>query len=404
VNASLPVTPNVLAVEPVAPQRAAKRGLVVESLDAWRGFAALWVVLVHAVVPTMLTRFPEIAQSTLYRFPLYGALGVPIFFVISGFCIANAAVVLVGSPNGSRRFVRARFRRLYPPYIVMTAIAFIAAIGAGFAVRAHVLASSALALENPLKQGWVYYFSALTMTQIPLNQTPILAPFWSLSYEACFYAIVLAGLVLASRSRRIDLVTLLHGVTALSILLFIVNPGAAFFPLDRWMQFGVGVLLYDLLRNPGQLRPRIVAAVLTVGILVGCALHPQLGWAGIDKPAMSIQLLTCLATALLIWLTAGIDRQLLRFMPVRWLAKVGTFSYSLYLSHFLVLGIVLQAFKRLHYTEHTFIIVFLAEVAVSVVAGYGFYRICEVHFTSKKAKRIHQEATLTPLHDVTALA
>ncbi len=394
----------VAIAEPVAPQRAATRGLVVESIDAWRGFAALWVVLVHAVVPTMLTRFPEIAHSLLYRFPLYGALGVPIFFVISGFCITNAAVVLVGAEGSARRFVRARFRRLYPPYAVMTVIAFLAAIAAGFAVRAHVLTSSALALENPLKQGWLYYFSAVTMTQIPLNQTPILAPFWSLSYEASFYAIVLAGLFAASRWRRVDLIPLLHGVTALSLVLFIVNPAWAFFPLDRWTQFGIGVLLYDLLRHRGERRPRIVALVFTIGILAGCALHPQLGWGGIDKPAFSIQLLTCLATGLAIWLTAGMDKQLLRILPVRWLAKVGTFSYSLYLSHFLVLGIVLQAFKRLHYTEHTFFIVFLAEVALAVAAGYGFYRVCEVHFTSNKAKRIHEVATLAPQHESVALA
>ena len=115
-------------------------------------------------------------------------------------------------------------------------------IGAGVAVHAHVLASSALALENPLKQGWVYYFSAITMTQIPLNQTPILAPFWSLSYEACFYAIVLAGLAIASRVRRLDLIALLHGVVVRLLVLHFLEGDAdiaaeqlVFEPLRPWV-------------------------------------------------------------------------------------------------------------------------------------------------------------------------
>jgi len=45
-------------------------------LDAWRGVAALWVVLLH-------TRLPGI-PAPLYAWSAGGHLGVPMFFVISG--------------------------------------------------------------------------------------------------------------------------------------------------------------------------------------------------------------------------------------------------------------------------------------------------------------------------------
>ncbi len=369
------------------------RGLVIESLDAWRGFAALWVVMVHAVVPTMLTKFPGLAGSALYRLPLLGALGVPIFFVISGFCIANAADVLVPRADGRIKFVQARFKRLYPPYIIMSAIAFVASILAGIAVHKHIIPSSYLAGFDPLHAPFVYWFAAVTLTQMPLGQTPILAPFWSLSYEAAFYVVVLAGLVVASRVAKLRLVTVLHVVTALAIVLYIVNPALAIFPLDHWPQFGVGVLLYDLLRNPHERRAQITALVLGAGVAIAAIAHPTLGYGGIDKPPISVQLATSLLTGLIIWGTYRYDREILKFAPVRWLASVGVFSYSLYLSHFLILGIVLQLFKHVHYTEHTFIVVFVAQVVISVAGGWAFYRLCESRFISKKAKRIHEEAT-----------
>lgn len=53
-------------------------------LDASRGFAALWVVMLHV----SLLGLPQ----PIYEFSSFGLLGVQMFFVISGYCIANAAL------------------------------------------------------------------------------------------------------------------------------------------------------------------------------------------------------------------------------------------------------------------------------------------------------------------------
>jgi hypothetical protein len=61
----------------------------------------------------------------------------------------------------------------------------------------------------------------------------------------------------------------------------------------------------------------------------------------------------------------------------------------------LVLGIVTQVFKRIDYNDR----MFAAEDVVAIAARYGFFRVCETHFTSNRAKRIHRESTIAPLRE-----
>src|SRR5689334_17881239 len=84
-------------------------------LDAWRGVASLAVVAFHwAEIATR--RAAALDMNPLYAVSHYGALGVQIFFVISGFCIANAGMATLrrGEPLGT--YARARIRRIYPTY------------------------------------------------------------------------------------------------------------------------------------------------------------------------------------------------------------------------------------------------------------------------------------------------
>ena len=99
------------------------------SIDALRGVAALGVVLYHAVLQTA-----GLVPGNLFRWPVesikflssFGYIGVFLFFVISGFCIH-----LQWARNRSRgnskspsflAFWKRRVRRLYPPYIVALAL------------------------------------------------------------------------------------------------------------------------------------------------------------------------------------------------------------------------------------------------------------------------------------------
>lgn len=100
-----------------------------QSIDALRGVAALGVVLYHAVLQTA-----NAVPNNLFQWPVkgvqfltsFGYIGVFLFFVISGFCIHLqwARAQTSGQPHkiefGS--FWRRRLRRLYPPYLIAFAL------------------------------------------------------------------------------------------------------------------------------------------------------------------------------------------------------------------------------------------------------------------------------------------
>jgi peptidoglycan/LPS O-acetylase OafA/YrhL len=92
-------------------------------VDALRGAAALGVVLYHTVGANAqfgprILRWLAVPVVPALRF---GYVGVFLFFVISGFCIHLSrakARVENNPPVGFGAFWKRRFRRLYPPYII----------------------------------------------------------------------------------------------------------------------------------------------------------------------------------------------------------------------------------------------------------------------------------------------
>ena len=91
------------------------------SLDLWRGVACLMVVLHHAgfivdggdLTPSQ----PDYAARTfVVGFFKQMELGVPLFFVISGYCIAASADANRRKGASPWTFLIRRVRRIYPPY------------------------------------------------------------------------------------------------------------------------------------------------------------------------------------------------------------------------------------------------------------------------------------------------
>lgn len=79
-------------------------------IDALRGFCIIMVVFFHylAGVNSFYLNFPRDIQL---HFP--GWLGVDLFFIISGYCIAMTAL----SSNSVADFLAKRFARIYPAYV-----------------------------------------------------------------------------------------------------------------------------------------------------------------------------------------------------------------------------------------------------------------------------------------------
>ena len=99
-------------------------------IDVCRGAAALWVVCVHHTYsPAFVEQLPRVHQ-----FLKAGFLGVPMFFVVSGYCIAASADGCVRKRESTGGFLRRRFLRIYPPFwasllVVVGAIPLVSCLG-----------------------------------------------------------------------------------------------------------------------------------------------------------------------------------------------------------------------------------------------------------------------------------
>src|SRR5262245_25324420 len=97
-----------------------------DTLDAWRGIACLLVIVYHStlfgVAPADWDRVIQ-SGGSVWDWTLMactqGKIGVPIFFVISGYCIAASAESVRGNRHGAGAFFVRRFRRIYPPYWIL---------------------------------------------------------------------------------------------------------------------------------------------------------------------------------------------------------------------------------------------------------------------------------------------
>src|SRR5579871_4644886 len=105
------VSGTAAASEPIIHSTHESRTLRYDSLTLWRGVACLLVVLYHSVLYRHFAS-ENFVFGLLHQF----WMGVPIFFVISGYCITASADALRKDPVPVRRFYWRRFRRIFPPY------------------------------------------------------------------------------------------------------------------------------------------------------------------------------------------------------------------------------------------------------------------------------------------------
>jgi len=380
------------------------------SLDAFRGIAALWVVMDHACVPYITGEGALLKNSPIYFLSSFGSLGVVMFFVLSGYCIAGAVYKALANGRTPLQFARDRILRIYPPYIATCILAVFIGFALNEAQRFHLIPRPNHQMN--LKQGWDYWFANASITQIECHQPFLVIVFWSLCYEIVFYAVMgclfaafrpllnYGFIPLERTSRFFSLVIFL--ITSMSLGWLIINPTHCPFPLDLWYQFGIGALLFFAMlesSRDGRSFSRLTDPRWHLGITFfvlflfsifrnitfvnGLALHEFV----VGKPSTRIQTACALFFVILLILIRPFDRIAARLSLIRPLSSLGTISYSLYLTHTLVQPFFDSGLRRLGFSGSLYILTFLVEVVISIVFGFIFYRLIECHFISPGAKK-----------------
>lgn len=153
----------------------------VPALDGIRGIAIAAVMVAHA------------APESLLFVAKWGALGVDLFFVLSGYLITNILLNTAGKPGYFRNFYARRFLRLFPVYygwLFVLAFLFPAL---------HRLVNTSM---PDYSGNWWWYLGYLSNWK-PNGGAgdPYLGHFWSLAVEEQFYLLWPTVVLLAGRTR-----------------------------------------------------------------------------------------------------------------------------------------------------------------------------------------------------------
>ena len=370
-------------------------GRAMPELDALRGVAVLLVLLFHGLTYPFgdASRTGTTgAAHWLMRLSTIGWIGVPLFFVLSGFLITGILLDEKRSPRFFRDFYVRRALRILPAFAAVLALLKLLGIAGWpfFLLSAAFLSNFASALAIPMAY-------------------PVL---WSLAVEEHFY-LVWPALVRFTSMRGTVLVA--AAIVAFEPILrataFHVGWGA-YLGVHTWYSLdglAMGSLLAVAVRHAWFTRQRLVrlalggvgAVLLAAGAMVPLGLASRetpLG-AALQPSVMSAGFLLVLLGAILVG--AGPHRALVR-VPL--LSFFGNVSYGLYLVHQLVmLGLNRLAFGFAGWTEGAYygridriVLRFVVLVLVSTLVAWVSRWTYEQRFLLMKSRLAPRRARLAP--------
>jgi exopolysaccharide production protein ExoZ len=300
---------------------------VLGNVQALRAIAALMVVMVHAYAVES-TYLPGRPWAT--PFHLLGTFGVDLFFVISGMVMVTTSSAFFGRSGGWRDFLARRATRIYPPYLIVTALVLV------------------IYLYDPLVTG--YHRSAppdflASFLALPQPGEPLLVVGWTLSYELVFYAVFAFALRFEQRRLVAVAAAWLLAVVLVNALGPNGNPWVRVLGSPLNLEFAWGMLIGAAVLRGALAAPRALFALAVLAIVVTCV-HTAYA----DREFLAITwtrpFAVGLPMALLVYAALGLEQR--RVVAPRWLRAQGDASFALYLWHVPVIGAIGLALHQLH--------------------------------------------------------
>ena len=334
-------------------------------LHILRGIAAMLVLFGHVSVATKYA-FPYVLNA----FGHYQNLGVYVFFVISGFVVPWSLQVQRYTIRQFPRYMLRRLVRLDPPYLAMVAVGLgVAAVHSRHAGTPFPFTASTIALH-------LGYLAGLA------DRPWIVSVFWTLGIEFQFY--ILMGLVF-------PLFALVPGWVASETRVGPATLGlSSRIPTDRGLLLAtaafvlIEITLVFVFSGAGW---TYYSGYFIVGILAFAVRASGLHWAalvaygfagagvgGFTLPWTLVVVVGLLVVALpdrlpWVWDT----------WPGKCLSGLGQISYSLYLTHPVVVGLLTVRAARVGWmsTAVKASAVYAAEVVLCLGVATVFYYVCE---------------------------
>lgn len=344
----------------------------IDSLQLLRTIAVSLVILLHAC-SNGVTKFAAGSPiSSFYHLETWGAIGVDLFFCISGF-IMTIVIPSYVKPGGWKTFFVKRAVRILPLYYLLSALLIFTTI---------FLHHESANVQSAVKT--LIFFPLFDKGTAVL---PLMGVGWSLSYEIYFYTLI--GILLIFRKdpyRR--MLFLIAVLSMIGLLIDTESPLLKFLTSPVLLEFGFGIvcgLVYQkfdtLALSSGQKKAISLCLLITGLALMGVTIFVSPGFSlhsitlvqNVNEKAFYRAMLWGLPSAIFM-LGTILSMQSFKKSTPAILILAGDASYSCYLIHTKLYLMVAYVFKYLSLGSIFYLIIIIpACLLISIV----FYKLVE---------------------------
>lgn len=342
-----------------------------ELLESLRGMAALLIVAFHATELFSL-KFNQPFLLSLFEF---GDSGVDFFFVLSGFFLALSSLRYIGFRHTAKDFLFKRCVRIYPFYWVISLCIIpvyflVPSFGKGHETNVGVIVKSLLL--------------------IPQAHAPILSVAWFLSHLIAFYLIFAAVIWRPKIASKIILFVLsvsVFFILADVMLGFQLRENTHYileFIFSYYnLEFAAGFLLGVFFKRV-QLKKSVSLAIL----LTGCCMFMIAGLLDVYVLQTSAknsgfshfyEFVAYGVSSVLIVSGAAFLEKSNKVAVSRGLVILGAASFSIYLTHYLILSILTKIIETIGITR-----VSLQSLSMVLACMAAVLIGCIIHFSVEK--------------------
>jgi peptidoglycan/LPS O-acetylase OafA/YrhL len=330
----------------------------IQHVDGLRGIAIIWVVLYHSY-----SRWPQkldfISVTQQIPFFKYGYLGVPLFFMISGFVI----FMTLDKSRSLIHFITKRWLRLFPAMLIATIL---------------VYSSSSFFHERPAGNpsiidtvpGLLFISPELIHYLSGIHIYSLEGAFWSLYVEVVFYFFI--GIIYFKFGRDYCIPALFLALM-LSYISFALSKIGISTPYELTTMLGfvhfswfiIGCVTYEYIQKNTN-KTLYIIFIISVILSILRTLY-------IDE--LSVILFLFSSSTILLFLSSFFSQKVKYLISNKFLLAFGFISYPLYLIHENALISILVKLERLYLPEYILIaspifVITLLYIVSFIIAKY----------------------------------
>ncbi|WP_371195022.1 acyltransferase family protein, partial [Glaciecola sp. SC05] len=369
-------------------------------LEILRGLAALWVFVFHVKDSIFLLD----STSIFYRFLDMGYLGVPMFFVISGYVITFSAESHISSNKSPLVFIKKRLWRVYPTLCFSIFLIVLLPVIFEFLslIKTGNFSSPLVTInENLQKYSLFEWANVFLLTKIFWQQYDSLAGefagvntvYWSLAIEVQFYFVVALMMCFKQHFKKLVFCV---SILSLASVLFPIPLNDGFF-LKFWLPFSFGIVVAYLVkaeRVPFSSGVTPLYLMVCVGYTMICIVFfykfsPNDMTLGVDLGNLLFSLLFGVGLVLLYPIEVSLvtfNKTRVGLFLLRPFLILGSMSYSVYLLH-TKLYVIATSFTNKIFETKT-IEFGMVTILLTLILCYPVYYFIEKKFMSSNLKSI----------------